>query len=70
MEAERLGRRLCGRAGEGCWCPQRWVLAMGKKGSSRDAVVGKMTPKFTNPAIGMVPGQGFQEAEPEGWEGE
>ena len=35
-------------------------LSHGKKGSaSRDAVVRKMTLKFTNPAIGMVLGQDF-----------
>ena len=35
-------------------------LSYRKKGSaSRDTVVGKMTPKFMNPAIGMVPGQDF-----------
>ena len=35
-------------------------LSYGKKGSaSRDAVVRKMTLKFTNPAIGMVLGQDF-----------
>lgn len=35
-------------------------LGHGKKGSaSRDTVMGKTTPKFANPAIGMVPGQNF-----------
>lgn len=42
-------------------------LSHGKKGSaSRDAVVGKMTPKFTNPAHRHGPRSGFLEAEPEG----
>ena len=46
-------------AGEGCWC-LGGGLSHGKKGNaSRDTVVGKMTLKFANPAIGMVPGQNF-----------
>lgn len=59
MEAERPRSRPVVRQARGAG-----VLGAGlsyrKKGSaSRDTVVGKMTPKFMNPAIGMVPGQDF-----------